>query len=247
MCVACGCEPLARSKMYECLAATFLYPDPPIIDFLVGHLAEFQACSRRLGDRASARCLATLIGATGSLSASDWQDDYLKVFGHSLSKECPPYETEYGLSHLFQQSQAMADVAGFYAAFGLQLSPSFMDRLDHISVELEFMQFLALKEAHAAAQGHPEDKLALCREAQRKFLADHLGQWAFSFLRRLRAKAPTGIYHSWTNLAETYMRSEMRRFALQPQDAVAPARALLPMAEEAFLCPVADPIGGVGR
>ena len=39
----------------------------------------------------------------------------------------------------------MGDIAGFYSAFGVQLSQDIHERLDHLSVELEFLHFLATK------------------------------------------------------------------------------------------------------
>ena len=77
------------------------------------------------------------------------QASYLECFGHTISKECPPYETEYGQAHIFEKSQSLADIAGFYQAFGVDLAPDLNDRLDHISVELEFMQRVSQREVRA--------------------------------------------------------------------------------------------------
>ena len=43
----------------------------------------------------------------------------------------------------------MGDIAGFYKAFGVELSKDIHERLDHLSVEFEFMHFLAYKESYS--------------------------------------------------------------------------------------------------
>lgn len=243
MCLSCGCRPLARSRVYEVLSAGFLHPDPPIVEFLVSRLPDVAACLQHLGDWEPARSLETLMAAWNDDAL---QEDYVRVFGHTVSKECPPYASEYGQAHIFQQAQVLADIAGFYQAFGVQLSPSFKDRLDHVGVELEFLHFLCLKEAHAIAQGHALDKVDLCREAQRKFLDNHLGTWVFTFLHKLKEKARGGIYASWGELTEGFVKAEMQRLALTPgtQVAALTLEVLPEAAEECVSCPLVEVMGG---
>lgn len=90
------------------------------------------------------------------------------------------YETEYGLPNEFRQSQELADISGFYRAFGFQVGGSRRERPDHLAMELEFMHLLALKEAHATSLGNREHA-AITQEAQRGFLQDHLGRWVMLF------------------------------------------------------------------
>ena len=52
-----------------------------------------------------------------------------QVFSHNLTPDCPPYETQYGSTHIFWQSQQLADIAGFYRAFGLELSKQAHERM----------------------------------------------------------------------------------------------------------------------
>lgn len=114
----------------------------------------------------------------------------------TLDADAPPYESLFGRLNLGQQSEELADIAGFYRAFGLKAPEK--ERVDHLAVELEFMSFLALKEAWAVCNGEPERALEV-RAAQTKFLADHLARWTPVFAARFEARdaALAGSLRDW--------------------------------------------------
>ncbi len=141
--------------------------------------------------------------------------EHRRLFG-ALSLDCPPYETCYGASHVFQQAQALADISGFYRAFGLEPSETGHERADHISAELEFMAFLALKEAHALGQGLGE-QARICREAQKKFLEDHLGRWTRAFSQGLQKKSPE-IYGPLAASLQDLVRQECASLEAGPKE-----------------------------
>ena len=59
------------------------------------------------------------------------------IFGLVISKECPPYETQYcPQTFSVYRSGRMADIAGFYSAFGVTPSRDQPERVDHIALEL---------------------------------------------------------------------------------------------------------------
>lgn len=126
---------------------------------------------------------------------------YEAVFGLMLSKECPPYATEYSpQSFSVSRAHALADIAGFYAAFGLEPARNQPERADHITLQLEFVAWLLAKET-AALEADPADaegRAALCRDALRRFADEHLLWWATAFGAAVRrrvanlAAAPDG-------------------------------------------------------
>src|SRR5262245_6292753 len=60
------------------------------------------------------------LAAELSSPGADLRAEYDRVFGFVIPKECPPYETEYHPpAQSFLRSQQLADIAGFYRAFGL--------------------------------------------------------------------------------------------------------------------------------
>lgn len=185
--------PLARSHVYGFLARAFLDSPAARMDELRRQLPLLESSLEVLGDDDTRAAALLLSNAFGPLDATDVQTSHRRCFGHAVSKECPPYEAEYGQSHIFQKSQCLADVVGFYRAFGLKLSEEFHDRADHISAELEFMQWLCLKEAHAAGSGAAEH-LSVCEAAQGGFLRDHIGRWVPSFTARVRTVGAQGFH-----------------------------------------------------
>ncbi|MBI3989645.1 MAG: molecular chaperone TorD family protein [candidate division NC10 bacterium] len=209
---------VARSRIYRLLSATFLYPEEERFSFLIKGVEEARGLLPFLPEDEGQKTQETLeafAASLRSLSLEALQEEYRRIFGHLISQECPPYEAEYQCSHIFQQAQSLGDIAGFYRAFGLEVSDQAKDRLDHIAVELEFMSFLAYKEAYALAH-HGEEAADLCREAQQKFFHEHLGRWAPLFFKLLGRKAQEGFYQQLASFAEGFLDEEQDRLGVEP-------------------------------
>lgn len=206
---------LMRSAQYQLLSLAFLYPGDRVVVQLVevAHKASKMASS--LGYLEARDALDRLSQDLRPLTDEVLLSEYTEVFGHAISSDCPPYEGEYGQAHIFQKSQTLADLNTFYKAFGVTVSPDLKDRSDHISVEMEFMHLLTLKEAYAQLQNHGEEKVQLCREAQGAFLSDHLAPWVKSFSERLIKRARSGsIYASFVHLLQAHMNSEFKSLGI---------------------------------
>lgn len=199
---------MARSRVYGFLACAFAEPDAETCARLRQSLPEAEAALTVVGAARSRAAIAAVSAELGELDAGEFTAAHYAVFGHLASGDCPPYEGEYGHAHVFQKTQCLADNAGFIRAFGLAAAPGLAERLDHISVELEFLHVLAAKEAYALAHGHGEERLAIVREAIRKYLQDHLGRWAPAFAARLEAKAPDGFYAALARLLAAFVAEE---------------------------------------
>ncbi|MCC7484937.1 MAG: molecular chaperone TorD family protein [Burkholderiales bacterium] len=207
---------LRRSRVYGVLSLAFADPDSAMLRELRRRAAGLETCLRASG---GAKGLGrALPAALRRLPLHALRAAHVRCFGYAVSKECPPYEAEYDQANLFQKTQTLADIAGFYRAFGLETAPALHERADHVSVELEFMQFLCLKEAHAAGRNEPPGRIAQCRAAQAKFLGQHLGVWAPGFARRLNAVAREGPYALLARLLEAYIAAEMARLEVRPNE-----------------------------
>lgn len=161
---------------------------------------------RPLLDLDPALILARLPANADGLNAA-----YEQTFGLLVSSNCPPYETEYINSKFtFQRSQGLADIAGFYSAFGLEPSSAHPERHDHLALELEFIAFLLGLEREAATSDSADrvERSTICRDAQRKFLAEHLVWWVPTFARLLNRQDPEGFYDAVSQFLAALMTTE---------------------------------------
>lgn len=142
-------------------------------------------------------------------------EEYVRTFGHTVSVDCPPYEAQYQAPHVFQQTRTLADLAGFYRVFGLEVRPDAGERADHLGIELEFLHVLTLKEGYAI-EHHGADRADLCRDAQRKFLGDHLGTWVDDFTTRLLQRSEKGPYAAYARALRGYVGAELTYLDVTP-------------------------------
>ena len=173
-----------------------------------------------------------------STSREELAEAHDQIFGLVLSKECPPYESEYSSqSFSVSRSHRMADVAGFYRAFGVEVSDDRRERPDHIALELEFMSYLIAKETRALEAGGAEaaERAEICRDAQRKFFAEHLGWWLPAFAMALRRKAgdesespgaPENFHSALGSVLAAFTAVERMALGVEPPKELAPREPL---------------------
>lgn len=162
-------------------------------------------------------------------------DAYLAAFGHAARGPCPLNEIEYGdlkADPLFQPHR-LADLAAFYRAFGLEVADDAGERHDHLCLELEFMCVLAAKEAWAREHPRNTGQFTVVRDAQKKFLREHLGRWTPAFTRRLERHAAGTPLAALARFTRTFILAECARLGVPPgsEDLL-----LRPADEAAALC-----------
>ena len=165
-------------------------------------------------------------GIAAALSATDKElaADFDRIFGFTLCKECPPYETEFcANAEPFYRSQQLADIGGFYRAFGLD----FVERPDYLPLELEYLALLLTKERLAVNLPDESEHVEVCRAARERFLRDHLCVWAPSFTIGLRRKAGGGFYAAFGELLAAFLPLERHTFKIP-----APSFPQLPVLSE---------------
>ncbi len=228
---------LCRSKLYLLVSWGYLFPeDDEFLDYLQsGEFVEdgraaLEGLRKELqkvgGKEAEDRLQAVAdhfysieewISSEGeNWNIQDLRDEHRRVFSNVIALDCPPYETLFGNDHVFGQSYVMGDIAGFYSAFGLQLSPDIHERLDHLSVELEFMHYLSYKESYAILHDGAE-KLKTVVEAEKKFVKDHIGRWVPLFSGMLKRKADYGFYKILAEFTADWMAFDIAYLGVTPQ------------------------------
>lgn len=198
---------LGRSALYRLLSQACAYPSGDRLRTLREEALPAAGIGADMIDGELGRRLDALAVLLPSLTAEELQGQYHRTFGHVSLSDCPAYESAFGSANLFQQVQVMADVAGFYRAFGFTVSDSYRERVDHLAVELEFMHVLTYKEAFALVH-HGRDKVAICRRGQRRFWREHLGRWLPAFAQLLAAKAEGAFYTALARLMEAFSQAE---------------------------------------
>jgi TorA maturation chaperone TorD len=219
-----------RAVLYRLCATALGYPAP-------GHLAEVTRLARAAqgAQGPPVSRLAALASAAASAHESQVGAEYVLLFDGAA--RCAPYEGAYGPPQMTGKAAQLADIAGFYRAFGLESTGVQSDVEDHIAAELEFMSALALKEAWAVAEGDAE-AAEITRRAGVAFLTDHLGRWAEAFAAEVEKATPLPFYTAAASLLSTWVRAEAEALGATPSRVGAPD-ALDADAAEPFSCPMA--------
>jgi TorA maturation chaperone TorD len=224
---------LARAAVYRISAAAFSYPTAAGLRDIAESAATAQQSSPAVRGPLTDLADAARAAEPGAVAA-----EYVFLFERQV--RCAPYEGAYGdAPSMAGKGAALADVAGFYAAFRLSPGGGRADAEDHIAAELEFMAALALKEAWALAQADA-DGVGIIRGAAKAFLSDHLGRWAERFAEACRTATPLAFYGAASALLADWMRRELVALDMS----VAPLAGRLPadpLQEDAFTCPMAEP------
>lgn len=138
-----------------------------------------------LGELPPERIEPAALGIWLEQDADTTERIYRTIFGFVVARDCPPYETEFchWNDPTFRANQ-MADIAGFYQAFGLRPDDARPECVDHVSLQLDFVAELLRRivylKSHQDAEGTSEH-LSVCSDALSAFLKDHLCWWAPTF------------------------------------------------------------------
>jgi DMSO reductase family type II enzyme chaperone len=196
----------ARSRTYELFARLFEYPD--------------QAFGEAIRAGEVAETIRQTLGALDPslLEGSDWEalrnageeeDDlaveYTRLFDVGASgPPCPLYGGLYGGARM----KTMEEAVRFYNHFGLTLSDSPREMPDHITTELEFLHFLAFREAEALQSGSDPSPF---QRAQRDFAARHPGRWIPKLRERLEGQEPMPFFRELVSQLDRFLAHDRTR------------------------------------
>lgn len=191
-----------KAYLYRFLSLAFSYPDERVWMRLGDGVADLEHAARNL-DLGYNLDSFTAILKDGQRRILDLQGEYNRLFATSL--HAPSWETAYELDKTSRRVAELADIEGFYRAFGLQLCAPLEP--DSLVAELEFMAVLLQKQAYLS-QTNDEQGVATCRDAYGKFFSDHLGRWIDAFLARLMEATEEDYYRRLGSLLECFISLE---------------------------------------
>lgn len=204
---ATATEALARSAVLGLLSQALAYPTASAVaDLLEEDLPFARALAEHLPPEVGSALEDLAVALEGETSGS-LEAAFGERFSHVHPRDCPLYETDHRAREVWRQTQVLADLGGFYRAFGLEESG---ERADHISVELEFLHVLAYKTAWALERGEAEHA-ERCRGAERAFLAEHVLRWLPDVAERLRLIGRGSPYATVGALLAAYLHAEAER------------------------------------
>lgn len=187
-----------------------------------------------------------LAAAVASADPAGLRDEFERLFG--IDGACPSFEGAYE-DDPFHETRQLADVAGFYAAFGAAAGGPTAERPDHVGCELEFAAFVALKAGQARDDGQP--RLARrCEDALDGFLRDHLGRWFPVFCGDLEAATDDPVYTALARVGRRWIEEELAARSIEAAPVAGRRRGRLPVEDDELACggeacPLARPSGPV--
>lgn len=208
-----GSWPLGLALCYRWAARMFSYPDEPLVDALrngvVDH--ELAAAVDSLGEAPGLRkALAGLRAAWETPTPVELSpgEEYTYLFARNVrvALHASHYRGGGDVS-----SQDLARIAGTYEAFGFRVAAQARELPGHLSVQLEFLAALCLKEAYALDEGW-SGRANTARRARRAFAREHL-EWLSAFQGELLEHARLPFYPAAATWAEAVLAQDVGRSA----------------------------------
>lgn len=164
-------ETTARAAVYHVLARIFSIPDKASWEEAVA--GKWPEMLREAGALLAYDFDFGVAALASSVSQEDFQAEYLRLFevgNGDAGPAAPIFGGAYGDS---DRRKRMEEVVRFFEYFGLKASGEASRPPDHLATELEFMQYLAFKEAAS-----PSPRLsASYHRAQEDFLTRQVANW----------------------------------------------------------------------
>ncbi|MEY7849577.1 molecular chaperone [Natrarchaeobius sp. A-rgal3] len=226
-------EHVHRARLYKLASLGFDRPDEQLIEaFECGEFErqllesaralETEAADGTAGTEPSDRSrLVERAEAVADRCPSDSEeidsltDEYAARFGFENGGEISLYEIEYSPGTVLTSTDTLADLSGFYGAFGLEKRDGYRDRSDHLCLELEFCSHLALQTAYLY-ETEDETGIDVLESAQASFLEDHLGRWVPRFRETVDDGVAGGFYRELAATVDELVAADAKRFDVEP-------------------------------
>jgi DMSO reductase family type II enzyme chaperone len=181
-------ETTARSGVYQVFGQLFKVPDKDSHSLAIeGKWPEkFRNAAELLGFDFDFGVSAL----TSSVSAEDYQAEYLRLFEIGDGTDGPRVPIVSGAYGSGDRTKQLEEVVRFFEYFGLKTSADEPRAPDHLATEMEFMQYLSFKEAASAS---PRLSGSF-RRAQEDFLDRQLTTWLPQFAHHVEEQNTLPIW-----------------------------------------------------
>ena len=196
-----------RALIYKLVSVGFLYPDDAWQKRMLGLIEELD----KIGDSSEATeffktikdDFAKIHGffLSSSNVLEELQEEHFRLFGPD--PVCHLDIAHWAQGDVFMQSRKMAEMAGFYRAFGLDMNEGL--RVDNLSVAFEFLSYLCLKILHAENVG-ADNHLETTEKAMNSFRDEFVLPGLDRFVQSIKTNSRTGFYEVIGILAKKEIR-----------------------------------------
>ena len=198
-------ELVQRAAWFKIFSLLFRFPDEEIVEHIKSAVTDLPA---EVVDANLRSSVAAFKQAVANATSGNFVTEYSQLFtGAGL---CRANENDFEKLS-FSMTEKLADVAGFYDAFGFEVSADVGERPDYIGTELDFINLLLLKQAYALKLGW-SDQAEITATALSSFTESHFAKWVPKLCIALGELAtPGGIYATAAEALTALVASEARR------------------------------------
>ena len=192
-----------RAELYRVFAGAFEYPDPALRDAIAAG-ALCSTLESLLAEVGPALAVPPDgVALTEVPSLDDLAADYSALFdvGSGGRPPCPLHGGAWGGA---ERLKVMEEVVRFYDHFGLRVAQPGREMPDSLGAELEFLHFLADRQAEVAAAGGDAGPF---RRAERDFLERHPGRWVPEMRARLEQGEASRFYRELVRLLDESLKN----------------------------------------
>lgn len=201
-----------RSQLYGLLAA--LYRQEPSPDFL-RRLRELKF-SRALSD-AGAHLEKDFFDRPEDELADELAVEFTRLF-IGPGKHVSPHESVHRTASGGELwGEATGEVLSFINRCGFAFRPEYLGLPDHISVELEFMEALVVREAKAWRRNDRSEARKLLK-LEKDFIDNHLSRWIPRFCQAVMECADQPFYGVFASLTAGFVESENKEMERRMQN-----------------------------
>ncbi len=192
---------LYKAFLYRFLSLAFDYPSEENLKTLKEGLEDLSLSLKNLGVDFDIEVLKTCLQDYESEERLlDLQCEWSYLF--ATSQKAPNWETAYELEKAGRKAYELADIEGFYRAFGLEVRQGYEP--DGLIPQIEFLSLLLLKKVHA----EQVEKMEIASKAYEDFFREHLGRWYRLFCQLVEEETQEEYYRLMSKLMRSFLDRE---------------------------------------